>query len=80
MLRPFLKELLHTSVQGRGSLLEGNSAEKGLGMLMDNRLAMSQKCASVAKKANGILACVRNSAVEVRGDHPSVLSTGEATP
>ncbi|KAJ7395800.1 hypothetical protein BTVI_151802 [Pitangus sulphuratus] len=40
--------------------LESSQAERDLGIWIDRKLNMSQQCVQLAKKANGILAWIRN--------------------
>ncbi|PKU49507.1 rna-directed dna polymerase from mobile element jockey-like [Limosa lapponica baueri] len=42
-----------------GDLLESSSEQKDMGVLVDNRMTMSQQCALVDKKANVILGCIK---------------------
>ena len=55
-------------------LLEMRLAEKDLGVLVDNRLAMSQQCALVSKKVIGILGCIKKCVQQVEGGDPLLSS------
>ena len=54
-------------------LLVRSPAVEDLGVLVDNRLVMSQMCALVARMANGILGCIKECGQQVEGGGPPPL-------
>ena len=69
---------MHLDSSG-ADLLESRSVQRDLGVLVDDKLTMSQQCTLIAKKASGILGCIE-CGQQVEGGSSSPLLCPRETP
>jgi len=60
--------------------IESSPEEKDLGMLVDEKLSMTQQCALTAWKANHILGCIKRSVASRSSEVILPLCSGETSP
>lgn len=72
MAKCWLQHLVHNHLmqcyRPEEERLESCPVETDLGLLVDNWLNISQQCAQVARKANGIMVCIRNRVASRTGE------------
>lgn len=60
-------------------MLEISSPEKDLVIMVDRKLSMTQQCALVAKKFNGIVECISKSKKEIVSLYSTLVMPYQAT-